>query len=111
MLISVILKDKDSVFDQTLVTHRDAHDLSVSKVGQTNGIKREIVEEEEAEKEAESPVSTDTENVVIRMVPEELMPIGPGDLPNIKNEPEGLATKHFCYFVDSLLNATWMANQ
>ena len=93
MLISVILKDKDSVFDQTLVTCRDAHDLSVSKVGQTNGIKREIVEE--AEKEAESPVSTDTDNVVIRMVPEELMPIGPGDLPNIKNEPEGLATEHF----------------
>ena len=87
--------------------------MSVSKVGQTNGIKREIVEEEEeeAEKEAESPDSTDTDNVVIRMVPEELMPIGPGDLPNIKNEPEGLATKHFCYFVGSLLNATWMANQ
>ena len=88
--------------------------MSVSKVGQTNGIKREIVEEEEeeeAEKEAESPVSTDTENVVIRMVPEELMPIGPGDLPNIKNEPEGLPTKHFCHFVGSLLNATWMANQ
>ena len=62
--------------------------MSVSKAGQTNGIKREIVEEDEAEKEAESPVSTDTDNVVVRMVPSELMP-------NIKNEPEGLATQNF----------------
>jgi len=63
------------------ISYRDAHDLSVSKAGQTNGIKREIVEEDEAEKDAESPVSTDTDNVVVRMVPSELMP-------NIKNEPE-----------------------